>query len=69
MIKFVEEEFKHELKAFRKFRRFRDGAEQRPWTSTARGRLPGRLDAQRAKLREEVNNKKKSDADKSKTGF
>ena len=28
MIKFVEEEFKHELAGYRKFRRFRSGAEQ-----------------------------------------
>lgn len=69
MIKFVEDEFKHELRAFRKFRRFRDGAEQRPWTATARERLPARLDAQRAKLRAEVDKKKKHDAERGKVGF
>ena len=32
MIKFVEDEFKHELWGYRKFRTFRGlGAEQRPW--------------------------------------
>lgn len=62
MIKFVEDEFKHELWAFRKFRKFRDGAEQRPWTAVASGRLPGRLDAQRKKLRLEVDRRKKADA-------
>ena len=66
MIKIVEEEFKHELKAFRKFRKFRDGAEQRPWTSRAKERLPGRLAAQRDKLRIEVNKKKQADAAKGK---
>ena len=61
MIKFVEEEFRHELHAFRKFRKFCRGAEQRPWTSVASKRLPGRLDTMRAKLREEVERKNKAD--------
>jgi uncharacterized membrane protein YkvA (DUF1232 family) len=69
MIKFVEEEFKHELWAYRKFRRFRDGAEQRPWTGVARERLPGRLQVQRDKLREQVEAKKRADAAKGKVGF
>lgn len=69
MIKFVEDEFKHELAAYRKFRRFRDGAEQRPWTGVARQRLPVRLEAQRTKLREQVEQKKKADAAKGKVGF
>ena len=64
MVKLVGDEFKHELVAFRKFRRFRDGAEQRPWTATAKGRLPGRLDAQRKKLRAEVERKIERDAGK-----
>ena len=64
MVKLVEGEFRHELGAFRKFRRYRDGAEQRPWTSTAKGRLPARLDAQRAKLRAEVERKVQRDAGK-----
>jgi uncharacterized membrane protein YkvA (DUF1232 family) len=58
MIKFVEEEFRHELWAYRKFRKFRDGAEQRPWTKVASDRLPGRLDATRAKLRADVDKRK-----------
>jgi uncharacterized membrane protein YkvA (DUF1232 family) len=69
MVKFVEEEFKHELRAFRKFRRFRAGAEQRPWTSTASSRLPGRLTVKRDQLRAEVTRKKQNDADKGKFGF
>jgi len=69
MVKFVEEEFKHELWSYRKFRRFRDGAEQRPWTTVARTRLPGRLEAQRTKLRLEVERKVQADADKGKIGF
>jgi len=69
MIKFVEQEFKHELSAYRKFRKFREGAEQRPWTQVASGRLPSRLEAQRKKLRAEVDRKKKADHDKGLVGF
>ncbi len=64
MIKFVEEQFKHELNAFRKFRKFHRGAEQRPWTQVASERLPGRLAAMRAKLRAEVERKNQADADR-----
>ena len=62
MIKLVEQEFKHELVGYRKFRRFRDGAEQRPWTSTASKRLPGRLAERRKKIREEIDRKNQRDA-------
>jgi uncharacterized membrane protein YkvA (DUF1232 family) len=61
MIKFVEEEFKHELWAYRQFRKFRDGAEQRPWTQVASSRLPSRLDAKRKKLRADVNTRRARD--------
>ena len=64
MIKIVEIEVKHELAAFRKFRRFQRGAEQRPWTAVARERLPGKLEEQRKKLREEIDRKQKADEKK-----
>jgi uncharacterized membrane protein YkvA (DUF1232 family) len=64
MIKFVEEQFKHELGAFRKFRRFHRGAEQRPWTQVASDRLPGRLAAMRTKLRADVEKKNQADVDR-----
>ena len=64
MIKFVEEEFKHELQAFRKFRKFHRGAEQRPWTNVATERLPRKLRDKRAALRAEVDRKNKADSDK-----
>lgn len=54
MIKLVEEELKHELWGYRKFCKFRDGAEQRPWSVIAKGRLPGRLKEQRDKIRAEI---------------
>jgi uncharacterized membrane protein YkvA (DUF1232 family) len=69
MIKFVEREFRHELAAYRKFKRFRAGAEQRPWTGVARERLPRRLEEQRLKLREEVARRRKADEKKGVVGF
>ncbi|MEN8182312.1 MAG: YkvA family protein [Myxococcota bacterium] len=58
MIKIVEGEFEHELWAYRRFRKFRDGAEQRPWTNVARTRLPKRLADYRRKLRAEASERK-----------
>ena len=69
MIKFVEEQFKHELNAYQKFRKFQRGAEQRPWTQVASERLPGRLAAMRKKLRAEVARKSQADADQGRAGF
>ncbi len=69
MIKFVEEEFKHELWGYRKFRKFRDGAEQRPWTKVATDRLPGRLDAMRTKVRSDIQKRRERDKAKGKVGF
>ena len=69
MIKFVEEEFKHELWGYRKFRKFRDGAEVRPWTKVAKTRLPTRLEAQRAKIRADIERKKRADGEKGTSGF
>ncbi|MCA9509126.1 MAG: YkvA family protein [Myxococcota bacterium] len=66
MIKLVEQEFRHELWAFRKFRTFRDGAEQRPWTQAARDRLPKRLADKRSQLRAAVDLRHKRDATRSK---
>ena len=58
MIKIVESEFEHELWAFRRFRKFRAGAEQRPWTNVAQTRLPKRLADYRRKLRAEAATRK-----------
>jgi uncharacterized membrane protein YkvA (DUF1232 family) len=69
MIKFVEREFKHELVAFRKFRKFHAGAEQRPWTKVASSRLPGRLADQRDKLRAEVSRREAADEKRGYIGF
>jgi uncharacterized membrane protein YkvA (DUF1232 family) len=69
MIKFVEDEFKHELWAYRKFRKFREGAEQRPWTSVARERLPKRLENSRKELRSKVKAKSAQDRTKPSRGI
>ena len=58
MVKFVEQELRDELRAYRKFRKFRSGAEQRPWTRVARERLPRRLEDYRRKLRAEIDARK-----------
>ncbi len=54
MIRMVDEELKHELWGYRKFCKFRDGAEQRPWSSIAKARLPGRLKERRDEIRAEI---------------
>jgi uncharacterized membrane protein YkvA (DUF1232 family) len=51
MVKFIEDEFKHELWGYRKFCKSRDSSEQRPWASTAKGRLKERLAADRKNIR------------------
>jgi len=61
MIRMVEEELKHELWGYRKFCKFRDGAEQRPWSSVARGRLPGRLKEKRDEIRAEIREREERD--------
>jgi uncharacterized membrane protein YkvA (DUF1232 family) len=60
MIKIVEEDFKNELWGYRRFRRFRDGAEQRPWTPVARERLPKRLEDFRKDVRQKIKEKNAS---------
>ena len=59
MIKMLENEFKHELWGYRQFRKFRASAEQRPWTTIARQRLPQRLLEQRKRIRAEVDRRKR----------
>ncbi|MFQ5418030.1 MAG: YkvA family protein [Myxococcota bacterium] len=51
MVKFIEEEFRHELWGYRKFCKNRDASEQRPWASSAKERLADRLSADRKKIR------------------
>jgi uncharacterized membrane protein YkvA (DUF1232 family) len=61
MIRFVEEEFRHELWGYRKFRKRRDSLEQRPWSHIARSRLQIRLDADRKAIRAEIQKREAKD--------
>ncbi len=54
MIKFVEDEFQHELWGYRRFRKLRDSSEQRPWSRPARERLSERLKRDRIRIRKET---------------
>jgi len=54
MVKFIEEEFRHELWGYRRFRKLRDESEQRPWSSAGRERLRKRLASDRKKIRAEI---------------
>ncbi len=68
MVKFIEEEFKNELWGYRRFRKLRDSSEQRPWSTPASDRLRLRLDADRRRVRAEIEERDAKDASKRKTG-
>ncbi|MDP6981053.1 MAG: YkvA family protein [Myxococcota bacterium] len=69
MIAIVEEQFKHELWGFRKFRKQRYGLEHRPWTNVARARLPKRLAEIRKKIRVEIGARRARDEARGRPGF
>jgi uncharacterized membrane protein YkvA (DUF1232 family) len=62
MVKFVEEEFKHELWGYRKFRSVKAPVEQRPWTDIGRKRQVKRTEAFRKEIRAEIAERKAADA-------
>ena len=68
MVKFIEEEFKNELWGYRRFRKLRDSSEQRPWSNPASERLRQRLEADRARIRAEIEERKAKEATKRKAG-
>ena len=68
MVKFIEDEFKHELWGYRKFRTLRDSSEQRPWEKPGSDRLSKRLDADRQRIRSEVEKRIAKEATKRKSG-
>ena len=68
MVKFIEEEFKHELWGFRKFRRMRDSAEQRPWAGPGSERLQKRLADDRKRIRGQIDEREAKEATKKKSG-
>ncbi len=67
MIKFIEDEFQHELWGYRRFRKLRDESEQRPWSSAGRERLGQRLEADRKKIRAAIAKREAKDAVKRKS--
>jgi uncharacterized membrane protein YkvA (DUF1232 family) len=67
MVKFIEEEFKHELWGYRKFSKARDASEQRPWASTAKDRLAKRLAEDRKKIRAMISDREAKEALKKKS--
>ncbi len=61
MIKFVEEELRHELWGYRKFKDFREGSEQRFWTDAAKVRLAPKLEQKRKEIREAITSREARD--------
>ena len=68
MIKFIEDEFKHELWGYRKFRSLRDASEQRPWAAPGSERLKQRLEADRKRVRADIEKREAKDESKRKSG-
>ena len=62
MIKLVEDELNHEIWGYRKFCKFREGAEQRPWSMIAKQRLPGRLKEKRDEIRAAIREREERDS-------
>ncbi len=50
MIELVWEDFRHELRGYDEYRKYKDGGEQRPWTHVAEVKLAEKKKALRAKI-------------------
>jgi uncharacterized membrane protein YkvA (DUF1232 family) len=61
MVKFVEDEFKHELWGYRKFRGLGAPEEQRPWTDVGGDRLRKRTEEHRKRIRAAISERKAAD--------
>jgi uncharacterized membrane protein YkvA (DUF1232 family) len=68
MVKFIEEEFKHELWGYRRFRKLRDSSEQRPWSAPAGERLRKRLEDDRRRVRAEIEEREAKETARKKSG-
>lgn len=68
MVKFIEDEFEHELWGYRRFRKLRDSVEQRPWARPGSERLAKRLEADRKRVRGLIAEREAKDAVKRKAG-
>ena len=66
MVKLVEDEFKHELWGYRKFRGLGAPEEQRPWTKIGGDRLRERTDAHRKEIRAAIEKRKAAEESKRK---
>jgi len=67
MVKFIEDEFDHELWGYRKFRALRDSTEQRPWATPGSERLRKRLDADRKRIRADIEKREAKESAKKKS--
>ena len=67
MVKFIEDEFRHELWGYRKFCKQRDTSEQRPWSSAGQQRLKERLENDRKRIRADVSKREAKDGEKRKS--
>ena len=68
MIKFIKDEFQHELWGYRKFCKLRDSSEQRPWSRPARERLSERLERDRIRIRKDIESRVAKHAAKKESG-
>ena len=68
LIELVTRELKHEMAAYQEFCRYRDGAEQRPWTNVGSQSLEKKLNAPRRRLRERVDERTARDAARESAG-
>ncbi len=69
MVKIIEQEFRHELWGYRKFCSRRDSSEQRPWASPGSERLKKRLQADREKIRAEIEDRKIRESERGRGGL
>jgi uncharacterized membrane protein YkvA (DUF1232 family) len=67
MVKFIEDEFRHELWGYRRFRALRDSAEQRPWAAPGSERLKKRLHADRKRIRADIEKREAKEEAKKKS--
>jgi uncharacterized membrane protein YkvA (DUF1232 family) len=68
MVKFVEEEFRHELWGYRKFRGLAAPIEQRPWTEIGGERQRRRTEEYRKKIRAEITERRAKEEARHKAG-
>lgn len=68
MIELVARDLRHEIKGYNDFRRFRESAEQRPWTTVGRAALERRLADRRRQIRAKIQERAARAAEKRDAG-